>query len=83
MREARYEQDRGYSIRKVAGRVGIEPSYLSKIERGEQAPPSEKTITSLAEELALDRDVLLARADKISSDLKEAIIKKPESQMLM
>lgn len=24
-----------YSLRQVAGRIGIEPSYLSKIERGE------------------------------------------------
>lgn len=38
IREARLrlqeEDRRTYSLRQVAERVGIEPSYLSKIERG-------------------------------------------------
>ena len=78
-REKRYEKNVAYSVRKVAGRVGIEPSYLSKIERGEQAPPSERAIVSLAKELELNTDVLLARAGKISHEVKWAILKKPES----
>ncbi|WP_199771148.1 helix-turn-helix domain-containing protein [Klebsiella pneumoniae] len=32
---------KSFSLRQVALRVGIEPAYLSKIERGETAPPSE------------------------------------------
>jgi HTH-type transcriptional regulator, competence development regulator len=38
-REELRETDRGYSVRQVAARVEVEPSYLSKIERGEQPPP--------------------------------------------
>ena len=34
-REALRAEDRSYSLRQVAIRIGIEPSYLSKIERGE------------------------------------------------
>ena len=34
-REALRQYDRSYSLRQVAGRIGVEPSYLSKIERGE------------------------------------------------
>ncbi len=34
-REALRQSDRRYSLRQVAGRIGVEPSYLSKIERGE------------------------------------------------
>ena len=78
-REKRYEQDRAYSVRKTAARIGVEPSYLSKIERGEQPPPSEKAILLLAKELDLDSDVLLARAGKIPGDVKEAILRKPET----
>ena len=78
-REKRYEQDRSYSVRKTAARIGVEPSYLSKIERGEQPPPSEKAIMLLAKELELDSDMLLANAGKISSDVKGAILAKPET----
>ncbi len=67
-----------YSVRQVATRVGIEPSYLSKIERGEQAPPSEDTILALARELGEDPDVLLAMAGKVSSELQALIRKRPQ-----
>src|SRR5262245_53302704 len=67
----------GFSVRKLAHRVGIEPSYLSKIERGEQPPPGEETIHRLAKELGEDPDVLLALAGKVSSDLVQIIRDRP------
>ena len=76
-RERRLEHDRAFSVRQVAGRVGIEPAYLSKIERSQQAPPSEDTIRRLAAELDEDPDVLLALAGKVSSDLQEIIRRRP------
>ena len=77
-REARRVGDASYSLRQVAGRIGIEPAYLSKIERGEVAPPSEVTIRALAADLGEDPDVLLAMAGKVSSDLQEIIRKRPD-----
>ncbi len=56
----------------------MEPSYLSKVERGETGPPSEAKILLLARELNEDPDVLLAMAGKVSSDLQEVIRKRPE-----
>ena len=56
----------------------MEPAYLSKVERGEQAPPLEATIGRLADELELDADVLLAMAGKVSSDLQAIIRQRPE-----
>jgi transcriptional regulator with XRE-family HTH domain len=76
-REELRQKDRGFSVRQVAGRMGIQPSYLSKVERGEVAPPSESTIQKLAAELDVDSDVLLAMAGKVSSDLQEVIRKRP------
>jgi transcriptional regulator with XRE-family HTH domain len=67
-----------FSVRQVAARVGVEPSYLSKVERNEQPPPSEETIAKLARELAEDADVLLALAGKVSSDLQRIIRKRPK-----
>lgn len=77
-REALREQDERYSVRQVAQRIGVEPSFLSKVERGEVPPPSEAKIVALAKELEQDPDVLLALAGKVSSDLQDAIRKRPE-----
>ena len=60
IREGLRQDDRRYSLRQVAQRIGIEPAYLSKIERGDVAPPSEATTMKLARELGEDPDVLLA-----------------------
>ena len=76
-REALRAEDRNFSLRQVAGRVGIEPSYLSKIERGDQPPPGENTIIAIANEIGEDSDVLLALAGKVSTDLRDAILKRP------
>jgi transcriptional regulator with XRE-family HTH domain len=76
-RVERQRDDRGFSLRRVAAAIEVEPSYLSKIERGEQPPPSEKTILFLARELGEDPDVLLALAGKVSADLQQIIRKRP------
>ncbi len=77
-RERLRKSDASFSVRQVAVRVGIEPAYLSKIERGEQAPPSEETIRRLAAELGEDPDVLLAMAGKVSKELQAIIRKRPQ-----
>ena len=38
VREELRRSDRRYSLRQAAQRVGVEPAYLSKIERGDVAP---------------------------------------------
>ncbi len=70
-------ESREYSLRRVAAAIGVEPSYLSKVERGEQAPPSEAKVRALAEVLGEDPDVLLALAGKVSSDLLRVIRRRP------
>jgi len=76
-REALREEDRLYSQRQVALRVGVEPAYLSKVERNQVAPPSEDTIVKLASDLDEDPDFLLALAGKVSRDLQEVIRMRP------
>jgi len=77
-REELRADDREFSVRRVAARLGVQPSYLSKVERGEQAPPTEEKIAALAEILGEDTDVLLALAGKVSSDLREVIVRRPQ-----
>lgn len=77
-REKLRSKDRSFSLRQVAGQIGIEPSYLSKVERGEPVSLSEEKIIALARVLDEDPDVLLALNGKISSDIQEAIRKRPK-----
>ena len=78
-REALRQTDRHYSLRQVAGHIGVEPSYLSKIERGEtSAYLTEEKIRLLADYLGEDPDVLLALSGKISLDVQEIIRKRPQ-----
>ena len=76
-REGLAKSDRAYSVRQVAGRVGLEPSYLSKIERDEQPPPGEDKICRLAKDLGDNPDFLLAMAGKVSSDVLNTIRERP------
>ena len=71
------EKDTRFSLRQVAARIGVEPAYLSKVERGLVPPPSEATIVRLAADLGEDSDMLLALAGKVSSDLQEIIRRRP------
>lgn len=71
------ESQPGYSVRKLAAKIGIQPSYVSKVEREEVAPPSEATIQRIAKEIGEDPDVMLALAGKVSEDLRQVILKRP------
>jgi HTH-type transcriptional regulator, competence development regulator len=65
---------RSIGLRELAGRIGVEPAYLSKIEREIFPPPSEAIIVKIAANLGEDPDRLLALAGKIPSDVKDLII---------
>ena len=78
-REAHQQADRRHwTLRQTAQRIGIEPSYLSKIERGVEKPPSEEMIVRLATELGIDKDVLLAMGGKLSKELQAIIMARPK-----
>jgi HTH-type transcriptional regulator, competence development regulator len=68
-----------YSLRKVAARIGVGPTFLSHVERDvEGSKPSEEKILALAKDLRLDGNVLLAMAGKVSSELQAIIMKRPQ-----
>lgn len=77
-REKLREKDRTLSVRGVASFLEVQPSYLSKVEREEVAPPSEGKIVKLASILGEDPDLLLALAGKVSTDLQEVIRARPQ-----
>ena len=76
-RERLSKDSKDFSVRKVAMKIGVEPAFLSKVEREVVPPPSEGKIIALSEVLGEDQDVLLAMAGKVSSDLLKVIRDRP------
>ena len=64
-------------LREMAKMIGVSPTYLSKIERDEFPPPAEDKVRKIAAIIGCDADDLLARADRVSSDLSEIIKRRP------
>ena len=74
----RVRQERKLGLRQTAGRVGISPAYLSRIETdAEQSPPGERVIRTLAEVLGDDFDILMHLAGRVSADVERYITAEP------
>ena len=70
--------------REFADLVGVDFTYLSKVENGRLAAPSEATIGQIAKVLGDDPDVHLAQARKVPLDLRAAVAELPvEAAMLL
>jgi transcriptional regulator with XRE-family HTH domain len=79
LREKKKAVDPSFSLRQFAQKVGISATFLSKIEKGEFAPPQAKHIITMAELLDVDADELLALADKTDPELEEIIKSEPKA----
>lgn len=82
IRELRKEK--GISLRDFADMVGIDFTYLSKIENGKVDPPSEEKIKIMASQLGVEAEVLLGLAGKISSEqIRKAVESNPDVGVLL
>ena len=77
-RQELHAKDKKMSLRQVAMKIGVEPAFLSKVERDVTPPPSEAKIIAVAISLGEEPDLLLAMAGKVSSDLQAIILKRPK-----
>jgi len=76
--------DKGISLRDFAGMIGIDFTYLSKIENGKVDPPSEEKIRKIARELGEDEEELLSLAGKFSPvQMRKAVEEQPEVGKLL
>lgn len=64
-------------LREMAKMIGVSPTYISKVERDEFAPPAEDKVRLIAGVIGCDIDELLARAGKVASDLTDIIKRNP------
>ena len=75
-------QAKGLTLRDVASKVGINFTYLSKIENGKldfSDYPSEKLIRKLAKALGGDTDELLLLAEKVPDEIRRRVIQRPDA----
>ena len=75
VRRAREAKDIG--LREMAKMIGVSPTYLSKVERDEFAPPAEDKVRKIAAIIGQDADELLAMAGRVASDLTAIIRERP------
>ena len=73
----REREAREIGLREMAKMIGVSPTYLSKIERGDFDPPAEDKVRKIAEIIARDPDELLALAGRVASDLTDIIRQRP------
>lgn len=73
----REREAKNLTLRMMAAMLGVSPTYMSKVERSECAPPTEDRIRAIAQILERDPDVLLAMAGRVPSDLAEIIKRHP------
>jgi HTH-type transcriptional regulator, competence development regulator len=70
-------EQRKIGLREMARQIGVSPTYLSMIERGEFPAPAEDKVTAIAKIIGRDRDELLALAGRVSTDLETTIMAHP------
>ena len=68
---------KGLSVRHLADRLGLESSYVSKIEHGDRVP-SEQVLIALAGIFSVNPHLLLAMSGQISKAFVEAMQRYPE-----
>ena len=72
-----HRESREIGLREMATKIGVSPTYLSKVERDEFPPPAEDKVRKIAEIFSTDVDELLALAGRVSSDLSDIIRRNP------
>jgi transcriptional regulator with XRE-family HTH domain len=63
----------GLSQRQLAEKVGVDFSYISKLENGRLPAPAAETVGRLAEALACPVEELLSAAKKMPADLNDSV----------
>jgi transcriptional regulator with XRE-family HTH domain len=73
----REREARRLGLRQMAKKIGVSPTYLSKVERDEFTHPTEEKVRAIARSIERDLDELLAMAGRLSSDILDIIKRHP------
>lgn len=67
----------GMSLRAFAEKIGVSPTYLSQVERGNAKPPTKKRALEMAKQLNMNPDYFIMEAGHLPDDLVEIIRREP------
>ncbi len=76
-------RSKGVTQRQLAAAVGVDFSYISKVENDRMPPPAADTIVKICEKLGVPPDELLAMTGKMPTPVKEAISENPSAQQFL
>lgn len=80
IRELRYQ--RGIGIKRLAPELGVDYSYLSRVEN-EKVIPSARIIDRLSEYFGQDRDELMLLAEKVPEDVMQILREHPREALAL
>jgi transcriptional regulator with XRE-family HTH domain len=72
-------RSKGVSQRELAEKVGVDFSYISKVENDRLPPPAANTIVRICDVLGVEPDDLLALTGKMPSDVREMLSANPSA----
>ena len=70
-------EDCGLSLRELARRAQISPTYLSRVENGIERNPREIVLRGLSKHLGCSSDLLLHLAGRIPEDVRVILLADP------
>lgn len=74
---------RDLSLRETANKVGVSPTYLSRVENCLDRPPTEKTLRALADVLEDNLDELMQLAGRVPEDVEKLIKADPDMPVML
>ena len=77
----REREAKGLSLRDLAKKIKVSPTFLSKVET-EDWKPGEEKLRSIAQVIGCDPDDLLARAGRVPTELSEIIKQSPHHHQM-
>lgn len=69
---------KGLSVRQLAERLSLEPSYISKIEHGDRKP-SETILRDLATYFGVNHHLLMAMSGQLTPEFIDLMLRYPEA----
>ena len=77
----REREAKGLSLRDMAKKIKVSPTFLSKVET-EDWKPGEEKLRKIAEVIGCDPDDLMARAGRVPTELSEIIKQSPHRHQM-
>jgi len=65
---------KGLTQRQLAQRVGVDFSYISKVENDRLPPPAADTIEKICHELGVRHDELLGMTNKLPTEVRQMLV---------